>query len=87
MTDLHHEPTNLDLHREQARQGTLLEGLREDVRDIKSVIIGSSNKDGIVVQVDRLNRFKSITTAILWVLFTTILGTTATILAALFLRA
>jgi hypothetical protein len=78
------DPTNLDLHREQARQATLLEGLRDDVKEIKGVIIGSEKREGLIMDVDRLKRSRALFHAVLWVVFTTAIGTTATVLAAYF---
>lgn len=76
------DPTNLDLHREQARQATLLEGLRDDVKEIKDVLLGSERRDGVLMEVDRLKRSRSMFHAVLWVVFTAAIGTTATVIAA-----
>lgn len=75
-------PTNLDLHREQARQATLLEGLRDDVKEIKEVLLGSDRRDGVLMEVDRLKRSRAMFHAVLWVVFTAAIGTTATVIAA-----
>lgn len=76
------QPTNLDLHIEQTRQATILEGLSTDVKDIKGVLIGTDKKDGLVVDVDRLKRSRMLTNAILWFVFTTVAGITGTVIAA-----
>lgn len=75
-------PTNLDLHREQARQATLLEGLRDDVKEIKGVLVGDDRRDGMVLEVDRLKRSRAMFHAVLWVCFTAIVGTAATVIAS-----
>ena len=75
-------PTNLDLHREQARQATLLEGLRDDVKEIKEVLLGSDRRDGVLIELDRLKRSRAMFHAVLWVVFTAAIGTTATVIAA-----
>jgi hypothetical protein len=75
-------PTNLDLHREQARQATLLEGLRDDVKEIKEVLVGSGSRDGVLMEVDRLKRSRALFHAVLWLVFTAAIGTTATVIAA-----
>ena len=82
----HHEPTLLDLHVEQTRQATLLEGLSENVHEIKDVLVGKDLRNGIVADVDRLKRSRVITNAVLWFVFTTLVGTTATAIAAVILK-
>lgn len=76
------DPTNLDLHREQARHGVLLEELTRDVREIKDVLVGDDNRSGIVLDVDRLKQSRRLVHAVIWVVFTAIVGTTATLIAA-----
>lgn len=71
-------PANLDLYQEQARQSTMLGSLCEDVKEIKECLIG---KDGLIVEVDRLKRGRKVIIAIGWLVFTTIVGTVATVVA------
>lgn len=75
-------PTNLDLHREQARQCALLEGMSNDVKEIKAVLLGSDSKPGMVLEVDRLKRSRAFVNAVLWTFFTASVGTGITVLAA-----
>jgi hypothetical protein len=76
------DPTNLDLHREQARQGVLLNGLSQDIRDIKHVIIGNDRASGLVLEVDRLKQSSRTSRAFAWVVFTAGVGVTTTLIAS-----
>jgi len=79
-------PTNHDLHTEQTKQGMLLERLCEDVHDIKICLMGTSeSREGLLFDVDRLKRAGAMTKAILWVVFTAVIGIGATALGAAFL--
>ena len=80
------DPTLLDLHIEQTRQATLLEGLRDDVGEIKNVLVGVDRRNGLVADVDRLKRSRAFSNAVLWLVFTTLIGTTATAIAAFVMR-
>lgn len=82
VVEIHPDPTNLDLHKEQARQGIVLNGLSENVREIKDVLVGSDQRSGLVVDVDRLRRSRAMVNAVLWTVFTAIIGTAATALYA-----
>lgn len=73
---------NLDLHLLQAQQTIILEGLRADVKEIKEVLIGTDKSDGMILEVDRLKRSRQVTNAVLWTIFTVLIGTVATGLAA-----
>lgn len=73
---------NLDLHLLQAQQTIILEGLRADVKEIKEVLIGTDKSDGMILEVDRLKRSRQVTNAVLWTIFTALIGTVATGLAA-----
>jgi len=75
------QPTNLDLHREQARHATYLESMRDDVREIKEVLVGSDKREGLVMDVDRLKRSRALFHAVMWVVFTSAIGTAATVIA------
>ncbi len=79
-------PTNFDLHLEQSRQRTILNILKEDIAEIKDVLVGSDHREGIVMDVDRLKRSRSMFQATLWVVFTAAIGTTATVIAASFIK-
>jgi len=80
------EPTNLDLHREQAVLGTCLKSLHDDVREIKEVLVGSDKREGLVMDVDRLKRSRTLFHAVLWVVFTSVVGTAATVIANVTMR-
>ena len=69
---------NLDLRVLQAQQTILLEGLRADVKEIKEVLIGTDKREGLILEVDRLKRSRHVTNAVLWTIFTAIIGTVAT---------
>lgn len=75
-------PTLFDLHLEQVKQGTTLDTLCEDISEIKEVLVGSDRREGIIVDVDRLKRSRALFHATLWVVFTTAIGTSATVIAA-----
>lgn len=73
------KPTNLDIQLEQERQRVLLETLHQDISEIKSILSG---KEGLVLDVDRLKRSRSMNNAIIWVIFTAAVGTITTAIAA-----
>ena len=75
-------PTNLDLLREQSRQAIILDSLRDDIREIKEVLVGSDKRQGLVMDVDRLKRSRTLFHAVVWVVFTSMVGTAATVIAA-----
>ena len=64
------DPTTFDLHMEQARQGTILNGVRDDVREIKEVLLGQDKRGGLVMDVDRLKGHRKLSHAISWFFFT-----------------
>ena len=72
-------PTNLDLHTTQACHSVLLEGLSENVAEIKEALLGD---DGVILEVDRLKRSRKFSNAVLWVVFLTAIGTTGTVVAS-----
>lgn len=79
-------PTNHILHTEQTKHGMLLERLCEDVHEIKICLMGTSDsRDGLLFDVDRLKRTSATIKAVLWVVFTAILGIGATALGSVFL--
>ena len=75
-------PTNLDLHHQQIRQQMVLEQLHDDVREIKDVLVGSDRREGLIIDVDRLKRTRTLFHGVLWVIFTSAIGTTATVVAS-----
>ena len=77
-----HNPTIYDLHAEQIRQGTLLTGLCDDTKAVKDVLIGTDRKDGLVLEVDRLKRSKTLLYTFMWAIFITALGVAGTALAS-----
>lgn len=76
-------PTLVDLHIEQARQSVILEGLHSNILDIKDVLRGTDKRTGLVTDVDRLKRSHACFKAVLWFVFTTVIGTAVTAVAAL----
>lgn len=84
MTYIFDEPSNLDLHKEQARQGALMERMSDDVKEIKHCLLGHDDHPGLVLEVDRLKRGQKRAKAVHCVVFTTVLGTAATVLAKFF---
>ena len=80
------DPTNHDLHTEQTKHGMLLERLCDDVHDIKECLIGTStSREGLLFDVDRLKRASGTMKAVLWVVFTAVLGLGATALGSIFI--
>lgn len=78
ITDL----TLIDLHIVQAEHGTILAQVRDDMCEIKEVLVGSDHREGIIMDVDRLKRSRKLFHAVLWVVFTATVGTSATLIAA-----
>lgn len=79
-------PTNHILHTEQTKQGMLLERLCEDVHDIKICLMGEPDKrEGLLFDVDRLKRTHATLRAVVWVIFTAVLGLGATALGSMFI--
>lgn len=76
--------TLLDLHLEQAKQSTMLESLRTDVKEIKEVLVGGDQRQGLIVDIDRLKRSRALFHAVLWTVFTAAIGVAATVIAAAF---
>jgi len=59
----------------------------EDCKEIKSCLYGDdAGRDGLKLDVDRLKRSRSTHNAVLWVLFTTLLGVGGTVLAGVFVK-
>ena len=77
--EIREHPTNLDLHTTQARHSVLLEGLSENVSEIKSALLGD---DGVILEVDRLKRSRKLSNTIFWAVFLAVVGTTGTVVAA-----
>ena len=75
-------PSQNDLYNQQTRQHMILEGLHDDIREIKEVLVGSDRREGLVIDVDRLKRSRALFHGIMWVVFTAAIGTTATVVAA-----
>lgn len=67
-------PSILDLHREQARQGALLENLCSDTQEIKDCLMGHDDRVGLVIEVDRLKQTQKKASKIDWFLFTSVCG-------------
>ena len=75
-------PTNLDLLTEQARQGALLESLRDDVKEIKEILVGSDKRQGVIMDIDRLKRSRALFHAVLWAVFIAAIGMAASVIAS-----
>ena len=73
--------THVDLYLEQTRQSTVLVNMCEDVKEIKESLLGT---EGLIVEVDRLKRSKRTFIAVGWLIFTTIVGTVATLVTQFF---
>ncbi len=74
------QPTNFDLHIEQARQFTILEQVHSDIGEIKNVLAGENKRTGLIMDVDRLKRSSAFLKAFMWVIFTAFLGTASTVI-------
>lgn len=81
-----HSPTVYDLHVEQVQQNVKLARIATDVKEVKEILVGNGKRVGLVLDVDRLKRTRATTKAIVWVLFTTILGAGATVAVAAIAR-
>lgn len=86
MTEEKTDPTNLDLHTTQARHSVLLEGLSDNITDIKDALLGKDGKDGVLIDVDRLKRSRKRSNAFLWAIFIAFTGATGTVLATFILE-
>jgi len=80
----HAVPTVYDLHREQARQIAVLENIQGDLLEVKQVLVGGDHRQGLVMDVDRLKRTRKLFSAVLWVVFTSVIGTCATVVGSMF---
>lgn len=78
------QPTIYDLHTEQVKQSVILGTMQTDVKEIKSVLLGAENRSGLVMDVDRLKRSNAILNAVVWLMFTTAIGSIATVAVAYF---
>ena len=78
------QPTIYDLHTEQVKQSVILGAVETDVKEIKAVLLGSERRSGLVMDVDRLKQSNSTLKAVVWLLFTTVIGSLATVAAAYF---
>jgi len=59
----------------------------DSLEGIESCLFGDdAGRDGIKLDVDRLKRSRSTHNAVLWVLFTTLLGVGGTVLAGVFIK-
>ena len=81
MSDNEGIPSNLDFYREHANISANLSALREDVKEIKEVLVGNDKREGLVMDVDRLKRSRALFHAVLWVVFTSAIGIAATAIA------
>jgi hypothetical protein len=77
-----HSPTIHDLHIEQVQQNVKLASIATDVKEVKEILVGNGKRTGLVLDVDRLKRTRATTKAIVWVLFTTLLGAGAAVAVA-----
>jgi len=80
----HAVPTIYDLHREQSRQAALISNVAEDISEIKAVLVGRDKREGLVMDVDRLKRTRTLFHAVIWVVFTSVVGTCATVVGSMF---
>jgi len=61
--------------------------MQEDIGEIKMYLTGDGDRVGLIIEVDRLKRSRAMANAIMWTVFTTIIGVGATAIgAALYLR-
>ncbi len=79
-------PTILDLQLEQARQGTILEGVQKDIMEIKTCLMGRDSREGLVMDLDRVKRSMKLIHAVVWTLFTGLAGTIVTVVKKMFLE-
>jgi len=77
------EPTNLDLHREQARQGEVLKSVSDDIGSIKEVLVGSDKRSGMVMDVDKSQRSRKEVHAGIWAVLTAFIGVGVTQISTL----
>lgn len=80
----HAVPTIYDLHREQSRQAAIISNVADDISEIKAVLVGRDKREGLVIDVDRLKRTRTMFHAVIWVVFTSVVGTCATVVGSMF---
>lgn len=61
-----------------------MRNVSEDIKEIKEVLVGGTKREGLVMDVDRLKRTRTMFHAVLWVIFTSAVGTCATVVGSMF---
>lgn len=69
-----------------AETKVILERMQHDVHEIRRALAGNGDKDGLIIDVDRLKRSRAATNAVLWALFTGIVGVLATLVTQVLAR-
>lgn len=54
----------------------MLKSIQDDISEIKSYLVGEG---GLVIEVDRLKRSRAMTNAIMWTVFTAVIGVAASV--------
>ena len=60
-----------------------LDVIIEKLNGIETCLFGNGDKEGLRIDVDRLKRSRATHNAVLWVIFTTVLGIAGTVIAGL----
>lgn len=66
-----------------AKMDVKLDHVLTDLEEIKSALYGDGNHDGLRLDVDRLKRSRATHNAVLWVIFTAIIGIVSTAVAGM----
>jgi len=60
--------------------------LIDQLEEVESVLYGNGDKEGLRIDVDRLKRSRATHNAVLWLLFTTLVGIGGTVAAAMVIK-
>lgn len=84
-TNTAHQPRVdvIDMLREQTRQGAVIAGMREDVTEIKSALLGDLKNPGILTKVHSLESKAARSSKTTWYLVTLLMGVAASLVTKL----
>ena len=69
---------------ELAKMSAKLDTISKSCESIEECLFGNGDKEGLRIDVDRLKRSRANVNAVLWVIFTALVGTAATLAAQVF---
>ena len=75
-----------DNDRQLATINVKLDTIGQDISEIKNLLYGDGNNDGMRLDVDRLKSSRATHSKVLWVIFTTVLGIGGTVVAGIIMK-